>query len=295
MLFSDPMDIPTGRRATSFTVTTTTLALIAFASNSILCRLALAPGAIDAATFTTIRLVSGAVTLLVISLATGRVKRRGSGNWFSGGMLFLYAICFSLAYVDLTVATGGLILFCAVQLTMMVTAIVTGERPQPLQWVGLLVALGGFLYLVSPGLEAPSVTGSMLMTASGIAWGLYTLRGRGNADPISATTDNFVRSVPFILVVGGFMLRGAHVTAPGVVLALVSGSLTSGIGYVIWYAALKGLTATRAASVQLTVPIIVVLGGVVFMSEAVSLRLAVAAAAMLGGVGLVLGGKESIK
>lgn len=277
------------------TAVATTVALIAFASNSILCRLALAPGAIDAATFTTVRLVSGAAALLLIAFTTGRANRRGAGNWMSGAMLFIYAICFSLAYIDLSIATGALILFCAVQLTMIMAAIATGERPQPLQWLGLLAALGGFIYLVSPGLEAPSPSGSVLMTVSGVAWGIYTLRGRGSADPISATTDNFVRAVPFILIVGVVMLRDAHVTTRGVILAIISGALTSGIGYVIWYAALKGLTATRAATVQLTVPLIATLGGVLFMSEAVSLRLAVATAITLGGVWLVLAGREANK
>ena len=277
------------------TAAATTVALIAFASNSILCRLALAPGAIDAASFTTVRLVSGAATLLLISVSTGRANRRGAGNWMSGAMLFIYAVCFSLAYIDLSIATGALILFCAVQLTMIITAIATGERPQPLQWFGLLAALGGFLYLVSPGLEAPSPLGSVLMTVSGVAWGIYTLRGRGSSDPISATTDNFVRAVPFILIVGAVMLRDAHATTRGVILAVVSGALTSGIGYVIWYAALRGLTATRAATVQLTVPLIAALGGLLFMSEAVSLRLVVATATILGGVGLVLAGREASK
>ena len=267
--------------------------MIAFASNSILCRLALAPGAIDAATFTAVRLVSGAATLLLIAFSTGRANRRGAGNWMSGAMLFVYAICFSFAYVDLTIATGALILFCAVQLTMIITAIATGERPQPLQWFGLMVALGGFIYLVSPGLEAPSPLGSVLMTVSGVAWSVYTLRGRGGADPISATTDNFVRAVPLALIMAVVMLRGAHLSARGVILAVVSGALTSGIGYVVWYAALRGLTATRAATLQLTVPVIAALGGVLFMSEAVSLRLMIATATMLGGVGLVLTGKET--
>jgi drug/metabolite transporter (DMT)-like permease len=273
----------------------TTVALFAFASNSILCRLALGQGAVDAATFTTVRLVSGAATLLIIAFSTGRVNRRGAGSWMSGMMLFIYAICFSLAYIDLSIATGALILFCAVQLTMIIAAIATGERPQPLQWLGLLAALGGFIYLVSPGIEAPSPFGSVLMTVSGVAWGIYTLRGRGSADPISATTDNFVRAVPFMLIVGVAMLGDVHATSRGVILALVSGSLTSGIGYVIWYAALKGLTATRAATVQLTVPVIAAVGGVLFMSEAVSLRLAVATATILGGVGLVLAGREVSK
>jgi drug/metabolite transporter (DMT)-like permease len=277
------------------TAAATTVAMMAFASNSILCRLALAPGAIDAPTFTTVRLVSGAATLLLIAVSTGRANRRGAGNWISGAMLFIYAICFSLAYVDLSIATGALILFGAVQLTMIIAAIVAGERPQPWQWLGLLAALGGFIYLVSPGLEAPSPWGSVLMTVSGVAWGIYTLRGRGSADPISATTDNFVRAVPFMLIVGAVMLRDAHATTRGVTLAIVSGALTSGIGYVIWYAALKGLTGTRAATVQLTVPVIAALGGVFFMSEAVSLRLAVATAAILGGVGVVLAGRETSK
>lgn len=275
------------------TAAATTVAMIAFASNSILCRLALAPGAIDAASFTVVRLVSGAATLLVIALATGRARRRGAGNWNSGALLFAYAIGFSLAYVSLSIATGALILFGAVQLTMLAAAITAGERPQPLQWFGLAAALGGFVYLVSPGLEAPSPLGSLLMTTAGVAWGFYTLRGRGTADPISATTDNFVRAVPLVLVVGAVMLRDAHATPRGLILAIVSGAITSGIGYVIWYVALRGLTATRAASVQLTVPVIAALGGVLFMSEAISLRLAIATATILGGVALVLAGREA--
>ncbi len=275
------------------TAAATIVAMVAFASNSILCRLALAPGAIDAATFTTVRLVSGAAILLVIALATGRAKRRGAGNWLSGAMLFAYAICFSLAYLELSIATGALILFGAVQFTMLTAAIVGGERPQPLQWLGLVAALGGFLYLVSPGLEAPSPLGSVLMTAAGVAWGFYTLRGRGTTDPISATTDNFIRAVPFVLIVGAFMLRSVHVTSRGLILAIVSGAITSGIGYVIWYMALRGLTATRAATVQLTVPVIAALGGVIFMAEAISVRLAVATAGILGGVALVLAGRET--
>ena len=275
------------------TAAATAVALVAFAANSILCRLALAPGAIDAATFTAVRLVAGAGTLLVVSLATGRAQRRGAGNWRSGALLFAYAICFSLAYVVLTVATGALILFGAVQITMLLAAIAGGERPQPLQWAGLLVALGGFVYLVWPGLASPSPLGSLLMTTAGVAWGFYTLRGRGSADPIAATTDNFVRAVPLVLVVGAIMLRGAHATPRGLVLAVLSGALTSGLGYVVWYTALKGLTATRAAGVQLMVPIIAALAGVLFLSESVSLRLAMATAAILGGVALVLAGREA--
>jgi drug/metabolite transporter (DMT)-like permease len=269
--------------------------MVAFAANSILCRLALAPGAIDPASFTAVRLASGAAILLVIVHATGRGGLRGSGNWLSGAFLFAYAIGFSLAYVDLTIATGALLLFGAVQLTMLVAAIAGGERPQPLQWLGIAAAVGGFVYLVSPGLEAPSPLGSLLMTAAGVAWGFYTLRGRGTADPIAATGDNFVRSVPLVLVVGlaWVLLRGAHLTTRGLALATISGAVTSGVGYVIWYVALRRLTATRAAAVQLTVPVIAAAGGVLFMAEAITLRLIVASLAILGGVGVVMAGRET--
>jgi drug/metabolite transporter (DMT)-like permease len=277
---------------TLVTAAATTTALIAFAANSLLCRLALAPGAIDAVTFTAVRLISGAAALLLVSFLSGRAKNRGAGNWRSGLVLFIYAIGFSLAYLELSIATGALVLFCAVQLTMIAAAIAAGERPRPWQWFGLLVALGGFVYLVLPGLESPSPRGSLLMTAAGIAWGVYTLRGRVNADPVTATADNFVRAVPFILIVGVIRFGDEHATSRGLILAVLSGAATSGIGYVVWYAALRGLTATKAAAVQLTVPVIAALGGILFMSEAVSLRLAVATAAILGGIGLVLAGKE---
>jgi len=275
------------------TAAATVLALVAFASNSILCRLALGSGAVDATTFTAVRLMSGAAMLLVVSFATGRAGRRGAGNWLSGAMLFTYAICFSFAYLVLSVATGALILFGAVQLTMLLAAVAAGERPQRLQWAGLLTAVGGFVYLVSPGLAAPPPLGSLLMTAAGAAWGVYTLRGRRNADPVSATTDNFVRAVPFVLIVGAVMLRDVQATPRGLALAVLSGAVTSGLGYVVWYQALRGLSATRAATVQLTVPVIAALAGVLFMSEAVSLRLGVATATILGGVALVLAGRET--
>ena len=274
------------------TVAATAVALLAFAANSILCRLALASGAIDAASFTVVRLVAGAGTLLVVALATGRARQRGAGSWRSGALLFAYAMGFSLAYVALSVATGALILVGAVQITVLMVAIAGGERPQPLQWAGLSAALGGFVYLVWPGLAAPSPQGSLMMTAAGVAWGFYTLRGRGSADPISATTDNFVRAVPLVLVVAVVMLRDLHATPRGLVLAALSGAVTSGLGYVVWYTALKGLTATRAGIVHLAVPVIAALAGVLFMGEPVSLRLVVATAAILGGVALVLAGRE---
>ena len=275
------------------TLTATTVAMIAFASNSILCRLALGPPEIDAVGFTAIRLVSGAITLLAISLLSGR--RRTSvnrGDWTSGAALFLYAIMFSFAYISLDVGTGALILFALVQTTMIVWGLIRGERPGPLQWLGLAVAMGGLVYLVSPGLSAPSPLGSAMMGTAGVAWGVYSLRGRGARDPIVSTTDNFVRSVPLVLIAAAFFYRQIDFTADGVVLAVASGAIASGVGYVIWYAALRGLTTTRAASVQLTVPAIAAAGGVALLGETVSLRLVVAAVLILGGVGLTLTGRE---
>jgi drug/metabolite transporter (DMT)-like permease len=271
------------------------LALVAFAANSVLCRLALEGGSIDAASFSTLRLASGAATLvLVASLSRGFGPRRRGGSWLSGALLFLYAVPFSFAYLSLGAGTGALILFGGVQSTMILGAFLSGERPRLLEWLGLLVALGGLVYLVSPGLAAPSATGSALMLVAGAAWGLYSLRGRGEADPLSATTDNFVRSVPLALLVSLLLLSRIEVSSPGAWLALASGALTSGLGYVIWYAALRGLTATRAAAVQLTVPVLAALGGVLFLGESVSFRLVLAGMVILGGVGLALTGRFAL-
>jgi drug/metabolite transporter (DMT)-like permease len=266
-----------------------------FAGNSILCRLALGPPDIDAAGFTAIRLASGAVMLLLIARSTGRrLTAQTRGNWVSGAALFAYAILFSFAYLRLGVGTGALILFALVQATMIVWGLIRGERPRPAQWLGLTAALGGLTYLVSPGLSAPSPAGSLMMASAGIAWGIYSLRGRGTSDPIVTTTDNFIRSVPMVLIVAAILYRDIDLSARGVALALASGALASGVGYVIWYAALRHLSATRAASVQLTVPVIAALGGLVFLGEAVSLRLAVSAVLILGGVGLTLAGREKV-
>ncbi len=274
------------------TTVATVTALLAFAANPVLCRWALGQGAIDAAGFAVVRLVSGAATLLVVAFATGRGDRRGAGNWGSGAALFAYAVCFSFAYLELTVATGSLILFGAVQVTMLGAAFAGGERPQPRQWAGLAAAVGGVVILVAPGLQAPPPLGSALMAVAGIAWGAYSLRGRGNDDPVAATVDNFVRAVPFVLVVGLAQLSRIHATPRGVVLAALSGSVTSGLGYTVWYAALRGLTATRAATVQLTVPVIAASIGVLLLGEHISVRLVIATVAILGGVGVVLAGRE---
>jgi drug/metabolite transporter (DMT)-like permease len=276
------------------TAVLTIITMVAFAANSVLCRLALGERTIDAGSFAALRLGSGATVLLLITTLTGSNRKTTGprGSWTSAAWLFLYAVPFSFAYMSLTAGTGALILFGMVQATMILTALISGERPPFLEWVGLLLALGGLVYLVSPGITAPSPVGSGLMAVAGIGWGVYTLRGRRAGNPLVVTTWNFVRSVPLVIVVGLFMLRHVRLSVEGVLLAVASGAIASGLGYVIWYAALKGLTATRAAVVQLSVPVLAAAGGVVFLSEAVTLRLLVAAVMILGGVGLALAGHD---
>lgn len=269
----------------------TALAMVAFAANSVLCRMALAPGAIDPASFTTIRLVSGAGTLaLIIAARTGGVGRRGS--WASASFLFLYAAAFSFAYVSLSAGTGALILFGTVQATMVAWALRSGERPHPMQWLGLATALAGLAWLVSPGVAAPAPLGALLMATAGIAWGVYSLLGRGTRDPLADTAGNFLRAAPMALVLSLLWMHSARAGPVGVALAVASGALASGVGYVIWYAALRGLTATRAATVQLSVPVIAAAGGVLFLGERVDLRLVSASVLILGGIGLALAGRE---
>jgi drug/metabolite transporter (DMT)-like permease len=271
----------------------TAVAMTAFAANSILCRLALGPPDIDATGFTTIRLLSGALTLLAITHSSRRKRTEQSrGNWTSAAALFVYAIMFSFAYLRLDVGTGALILFALVQATMIGWGLAQGERPRPLQWLGLAGALSGLAYLVSPGLSTPSVDGSIMMGVAGVAWGVYSLRGRGTTDPIVTTTDNFVRAVPMVLIVAAVSYQSIELSPRGLALAIASGAIGSGVGYVIWYAALRGLSATRAATVQLTVPAIAAVGGLAFLGESISLRLAISAALILGGVGLTLMGRE---
>jgi drug/metabolite transporter (DMT)-like permease len=281
--------------ATTRTLACTLFALVAFAANSVLCRLALAPGAIDAASFSTVRLVSGAITLLVITMVMRRGAFRVGGTWTSAAMLFLYAVPFSFAYTSLSAGTGALILFGSVQSTMMVAAIAAGERPHPWQWLGLIIALAGLVGLVLPGLMAPPLMGSALMVLAGVSWGIYTLRGRGTTDALGDTTSNFVRSVPFVMVVSLVAVRQFHATPGGVMLAIWSGALASALGYVVWYVALAGLTATRAAAVQLSVPVLAAAGGVVFLAEKISVRLVVSALLIVGGVGLALVGRVRIQ
>lgn len=271
------------------TILLTTLAMIAFASNSLLNRLALGQNVIDPTSYTTVRLVSGAVMLFIIA----SIQRKTNqpilrGSWISAAFLFLYAITFSFAYLSLSTGTGALILFGSVQVTMIVVALRSGERPSSLEWIGLFLALGGLVYLVFPGLTAPSSLGSALMTVAGIAWGFYTLRGRGSQNPLGDTAGNFVYSVPMILVILFVSLKTVHLSLNGVIYAVLSGALASGVGYAVWYTALRGLTTTRAATVQLSVPIIAALGGVIFLAENVSVRLFVAGVLILGGIALSL-------
>lgn len=275
------------------TAVLTVLALLAFAANSVLARLALGPGSIDPASYSSIRLVSGALALwLLVRLSAGHSEARTRGSWLSASMLALYAVAFSIAYVSLDTGIGALILFAMVQITMILGGLRAGERPHPVQWLGLMLAFAGLIFLVSPGLAAPPLDGSLLMAIAGIAWGVYSLKGRGAIDPTLVTASNFMRSVPFALAVSLTMVHAVHLSPIGIGLAVVSGALTSGLGYAVWYAALPGLTATRAATVQLSVPVLAALGGVALLSEPMSLRLLLSAVLILGGVALTVAAKE---
>ena len=266
----------------------TGFAVIAFAANSLLCRLALGQQLIDAASFTTIRVVSGAVVLALIMLPHWRTHGRAPADWRLVTMLSTYMVFFSFAYLSLSVGTGALVLFGSVQLTMFVAGIRGGEYFAPLSWAGLTLAILGLVYLVWPGVSAPDPFGAMLMTVAGLGWAFYSLLGRGVTDPVESTANNFIFSVPLVIVISVLFAGDFHGTWPGVLWAVVSGALASGLGYVMWYAALKGLTATRAATVQLSVPVIPALGGVVLLSEPITLRLVLASVATLGGVAMVL-------
>ena len=273
----------------------TAFALIAFASNSVLCRLALGGQAIDASSFTMIRLLSGCIMLLGILKFTGNKRIRPfRGSWKASAMLFLYAVTFSFAYITLDTGTGALILFGAVQMTIIIISVASGDKLQSLEWVGLLTAFTGFVYLVLPGVSKPSLSGFILMSAAGMGWGIYTLIGRGSENPLSDTAWNFTRALPFFIVVAIIVCftKDIRLSQKGVILAMVSGAITSGIGYAVWYAALRGLSAIQAGVVQLFVPVIAALGGVVFVSEEISLRLIVSAILILGGITLVVLGRS---
>jgi len=268
-------------------VALTSLAMVAFACNSLLCRVALGHTGIDAASFTTIRLMSGAVVLWLVARMS-RGTQAGTGSWPSALALFVYAAGFSFAYVSLPASTGALLLFGAVQATMIGRGIRAGERLSRPQLMGLLFALGGLVGLLLPGLSAPPLPGALLMLSAGVAWGIYSLRGKGAGDPTRITAGNFLRAVPMAVALSVLMHDRTSLDSAGVGYAVASGALASGIGYAIWYTALPALKATSAATVQLSVPVIAALGGIAFLGESATLRLVLASVAILGGIALVI-------
>lgn len=270
----------------------TVLAMIAFAANSLLCRLALRDGHIDAATFTLLRIAAGALALyLIVRFRAGNGGLRG--DWLSAVALFVYAAGFSFAYLSLPAGVGALLLFGAVQATMIGYGLWSGERLRPAQTGGLLLACLGVIALMLPGLSAPPLGGALLMALAGIAWGVYSLRGRGIGNATASTAGNFARALPLAAILGLPMLGQATVDTAGVIYALASGALASGLGYAIWYAALPGLKAANAATVQLSVPVIATLGAAVFLDEVITLALVLSSLAVLTGIGMVVLGRRA--
>ena len=268
----------------------TAFTLVAFAANSLLCRMALGGLLIDPVSFTSLRLASGALALLFISRIVDEAggNSKSNGSWMSGLALFVYAIGFSLSYVTLNTGMGALILFGSVQVTMLGAALKSGERPRPIQWIGSAAAFGGLIYLVMPGISAPDPLGALLMCIAGIAWGVYSIRGKGVPTPVVMTTGNFIRTVPMVAVISAVSLSTVHLEPLGILLALVSGSITSGMGYILWYMVLRRLTTTQASIVQLTVPVLAAFGGVTLLSEQMSARLIFSSILILGGVALAV-------
>ncbi|HMP90019.1 MAG TPA: DMT family transporter [Kiritimatiellia bacterium] len=270
----------------------TLLTLIMFAGNSVICRIALNSHSIDAVSFSALRIGSGALILLAITVFGSRKQHTTNRkSLVSGAMLFLYAICFSIAYVDIPVGVGAMILFGSMQITMLVAGLRHGERPRGLAWMGHACAIAGFVCLVKPGLASPAAPSSILMATAGAAWGIYSWLGKeAGVNPIAATTNNFLHAVPMALI--GWLMLGTeiHASGFGVMLAILSGALGSGVGYILWYSALKGLSTSAAAMVQSSVPLLVAVGGAVFLSEPVGVQLAISGALIIGGILLVCGG-----
>lgn len=274
------------------TISFTLLALIAFAANSVFCRYALETGAIDASSFTCIRLASGAIVLLmIISLRRQDQSERSKGSWLAGFMLFTYACTFSFAYTILDASMGALILFGVVQISMITISTLSGNQLHFTEWLGVLIAFVGFVYLVFPGLTAPPLFGVLLMGLSGVAWAIYSAKGQQSSQALMDTAYNFLRTLPFVGLLVLLTYETAHFNNMGVTLAILSGALTSAIGYITWYRALRDLSSTQAAVVQLLVPIITAIGAVLFLSELISTRLIVASALILGGVSCVTLGR----
>ncbi len=265
----------------------TLLAMIAFAGNSLLCRLALKRTTIDAASFTFIRILSGAIALWLIVIIRKTTSQK-AGSWASALALFVYAAAFSFAYLSLSAGTGALLLFGAVQATMTIWGLCQGEGLRTRQWLGLALAVAGLVALLSPGLSAPPINGALLMLCAGIAWGFYSLRGKGTGDPVTTTAGNFLRAVAFASVLSMALLPWIKLDRAGVGYAILSGAIASAVGYVIWYSALPGLKAASAATVQLSVPVLAATGGISFLGESITLRFLLASMAVLGGIALVV-------
>ena len=277
------------------TLALTAVTMIAFAANSLLCRQALGPDHIDPVAFTAVRLTSGAVILAILVAARnadGITAVLREGNWRSAAALLIYATAFSLAYITLDAGAGALILFALVQATMIGVGLWRGDRPGGVEWFGMVIAMAGLVYLLSPGLNAPPIGGAALMAVAGIAWGTYSLYGRTAGNPTAATAGNFIRAAPLMLVLAGVMWASLRGDMEGLLLAVASGALASGVGYAIWYAALPGLAPSTAATVQLTVPAIAAVGGVLFLGESATLRLVLAGALILGGVAVAIQGRK---
>lgn len=273
---------------TAATAGRTAAAMVAFATNSLLCRAALGPGLVDAASFTGLRLASGAAVLALLVRREGSSREPHGGSWAAASALFAYAIAFSYAYDRIPASVGALVLFGAVQVTLVAWALAAGQRPRPVEWVGLAVAFCGFLVLTRPGLTAPDGLGVALMAAAGVCWGAYSVRGLVGTDPLRATAHNFARAVPFALLALLLAAGHLHASVRGLLLAAASGGLASALGYVVWYGALRGLRATQAAVVQLSVPVLAATGGILLLGESFTPRLAGSGAAILGGIALAL-------
>jgi drug/metabolite transporter (DMT)-like permease len=265
-------------------------ALVAFAANSVLCRLALGDDSIDPWSFTAVRIATGATALLV--LTARRHAAPADGGWLRAGWLLLYALPFSLAYVDLDTGTGALLLFGAVQLTMIAAGFLRGQQPQAVEWVGLIGAAGGLVYLVSPGVTAPDPLGAVLMLSAGVGWGLYSLAGIGSREATLETATAFRRAAVVVVPAVAVAYPSLSFTPRGLLLATLSGALTSGIGYAVWYAALRHLSTTRAALIQLAVPALAAVGGVLLLAENVTARLVIASVVILGSIAVGIAGKK---
>ncbi len=268
----------------------TSLALIAFAANSILCRLALYDGLMDAGSFTSFRLISGAVVLgLIFSFRSKQQQAlQASGGWLAASLLFVYAITFSYAYIALDIATGALILFTAGQVTLILSVVVLGGRLSFLEWMGLCLALMGFVYLMLPSATTPSWYGFILMSISGVAWGFYTLLGKGSKQPLADTTSNFMRCLPLVVLLMFFSFEYTHFNFQSLLYAVLSGAIASGVGYTIWYMALEKLEMIHAAVVQLFVPVLAAVGGLLFLDEVITMRLLLSGSIILCGILLVI-------